>query len=187
MAMRLSTKLVPAILFLAGIGVLPNTAAATIFVFTGTLSGANSVPPVDSMATGSYTATLDDVADSLALDLTFSGLTGGPATAAHIHCCVSSNANGPGVIPFTGFPNATSGTYSNTFFGISPVNVAGIENAFAYFNIHNAVFPGGEIRSQLAAVMPEPETWAMAIFGMMLVGRTMRRRGSVFSQDSRRG
>jgi hypothetical protein len=187
MTMRPSTKLVSAILPLVGIGALPSTAEATVFVFTGTLSGASSVPPNSSTATGSYTATLDDVANSLALDLTFSGLTGGPANTAHIHCCVDANSNGPVVIPFTGFPSATSGTYSNTFTGISPAIVAGIENGLSYINIHNGVFPGGEIRGQLAAVVPEPETWAMAIVGMVLVGSAMRRRGSAFSPHGRRG
>jgi hypothetical protein len=156
MAMRLPAKLMSAISLLAGIGALSDTAAAAVFVFTGALSGADQVPPVVSTTTGSYTATLDDVANSLALNLSFSGLTGGPASAAHIHCCIDANGNAPVVIPFTGFPNAVSGTYSNTFLGISPTNVAGIEAGLSYINIHDATFPGGEIRSQLMAAMPEP-------------------------------
>ena len=131
------------------------------------------------------TVVLDTTAQTLHVQVTFSGLSSG-TTASHIHCCVDAASNGPVVIPFAGFPNATSGTYSNTFFGISAANIAGIENGLAYINIHNAVFPGGEIRGQLAAVVPEPETWAMAIVGMILIGSAMRRRGSIFSEQGLR-
>lgn len=154
---------------------LPNAASAGIFIYNGTLNGANSVPANGSTATGTYTVTVDDVLNTVSVSLTFSGLTGGPASAAHIHCCVAANANGPVVIPFTGFPSATSGTYSNTFTGISVANITGINSGLAYINIHNAVFPGGEIRGQIAGV-PEPATWAMVIGGFGFVGGAMRYR-----------
>ena len=85
--------------------------AATLY--TATLNGATEVPPNASSATGSATLTL--TGDLLAVSETFSGLTGGPAAAAHIHCCVPPGTNAPVVIPFPVFPNTTSGTYSNTF------------------------------------------------------------------------
>ncbi|MBW8755315.1 MAG: CHRD domain-containing protein [Sphingomonadales bacterium] len=153
----------------------PNPASATILIYTGTLSGANEVPPNASTATATYTATLDDVLNSIAVTLSFSGLTGGPASAAHIHCCTTPGMNAPVVIPFGGFPSATSGTYSNTFLGISPTNVAGIEAGLAYINIHNATFPGGEIRAQLTSPIPEPASWAMMIGGFALIGAALRR------------
>ena len=54
-------------------------------------------------------------AHTLLVNESFSGLIGGPAVAAHIHCCA-----GPGVaaivaVPFPGFPAATSGSYMNIF------------------------------------------------------------------------
>jgi hypothetical protein len=160
---------------------LPNAASAAIFVYSGTLSGANSVPANASTATGTFTVSVDDVLNTVSVSVTFTGLTGGPALAAHIHCCVASNANGPVVIPFTGFPTTTSGTYSNVFTGISVANITGIENGLAYVNIHNAVFPGGEIRGQIlaqAAPVPEPATWTMMIGGFGLVGGSLRRRSA---------
>lgn len=163
-------------LIAAALAVVSTPASATVFIVTGTLSGLNSVPANASTASGSYTVTLDDVANSVAVALTFTGLTT-PASAAHIHCCVATTTNGPVVIPFTGFPATTSGSYSNTFTGVSLANINGIKNGLAYINIHNATFPGGEIRGNIAAVaVPEAATWGMMILGMSLVGGAMRSR-----------
>ena len=52
---------------------------------------------------------------TLDVDVTFSGLTGGAATAAHIHCCASTTGNSGVALPFSGFPSATSGNYVNSF------------------------------------------------------------------------
>src|SRR5882724_1590135 len=98
-------------------------AAGAIITYNLVLSGLQSVPANASTATGTATVTVDDVADSVSVVLSFTGLTGGNASAAHIHCCVATNLNGPVVIPFTGFPNTTSGTYTNTFSGVSVVNI----------------------------------------------------------------
>ena len=151
-------------------------ARATIINLHADLLGTNSVPANASSAFGTADVVLDDLLGTLSLTLTFSGLIGGPAVAAHIHCCVASNANGPVVIPFTGFPSATSGTYSNTFTGISQTNIDGIEAGLSYVNIHNVTFPGGEIRGQLLAAVPELSTWAMMILGFVGVGFMAYRR-----------
>ena len=163
----------------AALAAVSAPASATVFMVTGTLSGLNSVPANASTASGSYTVTLDDVANSVAVSLTFTGLTT-PASAAHIHCCVSTTANGPVVLPFAGFPTTTSGSYSNTFAGVSLANINGIKNGLAYINIHNATFPGGEIRGNIAAVgtVPEAATWGMMIVGFGMVGGAMRSRRS---------
>src|SRR5262249_53864918 len=117
-----------------------------------------------------------DVALSVAVTMSFTGLTGGNASAAHIHCCVATNANGPVVIPFTGFPLATSGTYTNTFTGVSAANIAGIEAGLAYINIHNTVFPGGEIRGNILAATPEPTSLCLTGLGLLaLCGGFARR------------
>src|ERR1700682_5577251 len=124
-------------------------AEATIIPYNLTVSGTESVPANASTGFGSATVTVDDVLDTVGVVLSFTGLTGGNATAAHIHCCVATNANGPVVIPFAGFPNTTSGTYSNLFTGVSAANIAGIEAGLAYINIHDGSFPGGEIRGNI--------------------------------------
>ena len=71
-----------------------------------TLSGANEVPPIVSPGTGQVRATLDAAANSLFLNVTFSGLLAN-TSAAHIHCCapLGTNAGVATTVPaFPGFP-----------------------------------------------------------------------------------
>ena len=154
--------------------------AATV-VFSGTMSGASEVPlPSPSTGTGSFTAVLDDVGNSLFVDLSFSGLSSN-AVAGILHCCAPAGGNGLVLRQFTGFPFATSGTYSTTLFGLTNVDVASIKSGLSYINIHTAALPAGEIRGQLVAAAPgsapEPDSWLMMIAGLGLAGASMRRRG----------
>jgi hypothetical protein len=156
-------------------------------IFTATLLGSNEVPSNASPATGAITVSL--VGDLLSVSESFSGLTGGSASAAHIHCCAVPGVNAIVAVPFPGFPAATSGTYSNTFdltldatynAAFETANggtAAGAESALkaalfsgqTYANIHDATFPGGEIRGQLVQT-PEPATGGLLLvgFGMMM-------------------
>src|SRR5262249_47069412 len=85
----------------------PNT-------LTATLQCTQEVPPKGSTATGSGTVTLDQTQTNITVNVNFSGLSAA-ATASHIHAPAAPGATAPVSINFTGFPNATSGTYSNTF------------------------------------------------------------------------
>ena len=150
-------------------------AAGAIITYNVVLTGAQSVPANASTAGGGATVTVDDVLNTVSVVLNFSGLTGGSAGAAHIHCCSLTTATAPVVIPFTGFPNSTSGTYSNTFTGISLANITGIKAGLAYINIHDATFPAGEIRGDI--VTPEPATLSLMGLGLLaLFGARARRR-----------
>lgn len=107
-----------------------SAASATITVYTASLSGPNEAPPNTSPGTGTTFVTIDDVLNTMRVQVTFSGLVptttaGAPSgvTNAHIH--------GPTVTPFAGtasvattlptfpgFPSGvtvTSGTYDNLF------------------------------------------------------------------------
>ena len=181
-------------LFLAAMLLAAAPLPASVIVYSGTLSGLNEVPPNGSNAFGSIIVTLNG--NDLTVSETFSGLLGGAASAAHIHCCTIPGMNVAVAVPFTGFPSATGGTYNQVFdlsqsatYNVTFFNgnggtaasaeaalIAGLNSGLAYANIHNSVFPGGEIRGQLAAV-PEPATWGMtglALAGVLLAG--LRRR-----------
>jgi hypothetical protein len=159
-------------------------------IFAATLAGASEVPPVISPATGSATLTLNG--DFLQVTESFSGLIGGPASAAHIHCCTAPGTNIGVAIPFPGFPSATSGTYSNTFdltqtatylaafvtnnggtaASAEGALIAGLNSGNAYVNIHNSTFAGGEIRGFVVTV---PETGSVMLLGLGLIAMAMKR------------
>lgn len=159
--------------------VLVMPAAALTTQFAAHLDGASETPPNPSPAFGDAQVTLDDSVFTVAVHVTFSGLSA-PASAGHIHCCTAVPGTGNvGVrVGFTGFPAATSGTYDNTFVLSSAAFTSlltGIEEGRSYVNIHDSNFPGGEIRGFLQPV-PEPATWALMLGGFGLVGAAMQRR-----------
>jgi len=160
---------------------LPVPVYAIPITFVGSLTGANEVPPVPSPGTGLATVVLDSTAQTLQVNVTFSGLTSN-TSAAHIHCCapLGTNAGVATTVPaFPGFPlGVTFGSYSSVVFdlmqptiynpafvtlqgGTIPLAeaalIAGIQNGTTYLNIHTVNFPGGEMRGQLEPV-PEPTT-----------------------------
>jgi outer membrane protein assembly factor BamB len=127
-------------------------------VFGATLNGAQEVPPNGSTATGSGIVVLNQAQTMITVNVSFTGLTGGPANAAHIHAPGAPGVSAPIIIPLTGFPAATSGTYSNSF-AITPTQASQLQNGLAYVNIHNGTFSSGEIRGQLTlAPCPPPAT-----------------------------
>jgi hypothetical protein len=196
---HMQTKALLAASVLAVFAALPATAAST--AYTVNLSGPAESPPNTSPGIGLATVTFDDVANTMGLGVTFSGLLGG-VTASHIHCCTDLPGEGTAgvattVPTFPGFPSGvTSGSYANTFdmlaatsYNPAFLTVNGLADpaaAFAflmegaaagkaYLNIHSSEFPGGEIRGFLVPV-PEPQTYALMLGGLALTGWAARRR-----------
>ena len=108
-----------AVLSLLFLGIAPS-ANATIINFVADLSGPNESPPNASPGTGFADIHFDTVANTMHVQVSFSGLLG-MTTASHIHCCTALPGAGTAgvatVTPtFTGFPlGVTNGTYDHTF------------------------------------------------------------------------
>lgn len=94
----------------------PVPALATVITYDADLSG------VSSPGVGYTLVTYDDLAHTLQLDVTFSGLLG-PTTAAHIHCCIAppgTTTVATQVPSFVGFPlGVTAGTYVSPQFDLT--------------------------------------------------------------------
>jgi hypothetical protein len=141
----------------------------------------------------------DDASNLLSLYVEWQGLTG-PGVQAHIHCCVGTPPGNAGIAidlwlggnpqPATGtydvnydldlvnpfrpaFVTANGGTVSSAMQALIGAMDAG--GGRAYYNIHTAQFPGGEIRGNLA--VPEPATLPLLIggLGLLWAGRRFTR------------
>lgn len=179
---------------------IPNPANGT--VLGPGMDGASE--PQNSPGTGYGTVLYDDVAHTLKLDVTFSGLAndvGTGVTASHIHAGTALPFQGTAGVAtttptFAGFPSAVfAGEYHNTLdltlaSSWNPTYVtnnggttASAEATFvsmlasgrSYWNIHSQKFGGGEIRGFLQLV-PEPASATLVAFGLLGLTATARRR-----------
>jgi hypothetical protein len=170
-----------------------------IITYDANLSGPSESPPNASPGTGFAEVDVDSVANTMRVQVSFSGLLG-TTTASHIHAATTVPGTGTAGVAtttpyFTGFPiGVTSGIYDQTFdmtlassYNPSYVTAnggttAGAEAALfasmaagtSYLNIHTTVVPGGEIRGFLIQV-PEP---ASASLTLLCAGALFCRRRS---------
>jgi hypothetical protein len=137
-----------------------------VITLTADLHGVNEVPAINSNATGSFKATIQENG-SITFTETFQDLTSN-AIFSHIHFGKVHVAGGVMIFLCGGggqpaCPAATSGTFSGS---ITPANVTGptaqgitagdlasalraIRQDTAYVNLHSVNFPGGEVRGQV--------------------------------------
>jgi hypothetical protein len=187
---RLLPRFIHAHLLLAAALVLAAAApaSATVLHYNCLLSGPAESPPNASPGSGGAEVTIDNVANTMRVQCTFSGLLG-TTNACHIHAPTAVALTGTAGVAtltpaFTGFPlGVTSGTldhtfdltltstYNSPFVTANGGTAAGAEAALlsaiaagkSYFNIHTTVVPGGEIRGFLRPFDPTPtekSTWS---------------------------
>ena len=135
------------------------------------LTGYQENPDISTAATGSFTVTLDDDAQTITYELTYSGLEG-TVTQAHIHfgkravnggitvfLCGTAVAPGPPGTPTCPADGTVSRTVTAADIlapagqGIEAGNydelVAAMRAGHTYANVHSSLWLGGEIRAQI--------------------------------------
>jgi glucose/arabinose dehydrogenase len=120
-------------------------------IFSAYLSGAAERPANASTATGLGLFVLDG--STLAFNVAYSGLAA-DATASHIHGATNTTGNAGVRIdlgPYNGGAWGSKGTLSGVIV-LTDAQRSLILSGLSYINIHNRLFPGGEIRGQLAPV-----------------------------------
>lgn len=116
--------------------------------FSTTLTGAAEVPgPGDPDGTGTAKVTVNHGQKRVCYELAVANID--PATAAHIHVGAVGVA-GPVVVPLAP-PAGTPATSSGCVEVTAALAKAILKNGAGYYvNVHNAAFPAGAIRGQLA-------------------------------------
>lgn len=110
--------------------------------FDAVLTGAQEVPSVSTVATGSGNFLLTSA--GLQYEIEVQNLTGSLITAAHFHTGAAGVA-GPVVEPITFSGTRASGTWTN----LTATERDDILNGRIYVNVHTAANPNGEIRGQV--------------------------------------
>jgi CHRD domain len=111
------------------------------------LSGAQSVPSVQTAGTGSADITYDPATRKVTWSITYSGLSS-PTTMAHFHGPAPAGKNGPVVIWLStkGSPPASPITGEAT---LTPEQAQQFAAGDWYINVHTQDHPAGEIRGQV--------------------------------------
>jgi hypothetical protein len=137
----------------------------------GVLSSFQEVPSVSSSASGTFRAKIDEAAETISWELSYTGISTA-VQQAHIHFGQSGVNGGVSAFLCTNLGNGPVGTLACPQGGgdlsgvITPTSVVGpgvqgitagefaelvaaIRSGVAYANVHSAAFPGGEIRAQI--------------------------------------
>ncbi len=156
------------------------------------------------IATLSYDTfgTLSLADDKYSFSMSVFGLPPAGATGFHIHGAATTAENGPVRVFLDAAPFVSLNSGGTLLVGgsgisapvlIGATGVTGLnaghpamsfldmlQGGLAYVNVHTALNPAGAVRGQLmqVAVIPEPETYALLLAGLGLVGGAVARRRS---------
>lgn len=140
------------------------------------LEGADEVPVVITAARGELVVRIDDVNQTIAYELSYEGIEGGPVLQAHIHLgqrhttgnivvfLCTNLGNAPASPPAPATPACPAGPAGLVAGTLTPASViareaqgvgandldaviSAIRQGVAYANVHTTAYPSGEIRS----------------------------------------
>jgi hypothetical protein len=130
---------------LAVVAALTATPAlAEMMSYKADLKGTSEVPPTTSQGAGNLTATFDTGTKKLTWKGTVSGLSGN-ATAAHFHGPAEPGKNAGVLVPA---PGVTNGPFEGSA-TLTDDQAKALMGDQAYFNVHTAANPAGEVRGQV--------------------------------------
>lgn len=117
-------------------------------VFSSTLTGAQVVPSVTSIGSGTGVVSVDPATNQIRATIVTADVNG---TQAHVHLGATGVA-GPVVFSLTE-NEAGSGVWTTTA-TLTTDQLAQLTAGNYYFNVHTAAYPDGEIRGQILAQLP---------------------------------
>ncbi len=120
------------------------------FQFASVMLGANSIPPVGTIASGLGLFQIDFNKDVLEYHIQLTNLSG-PIRSAHIHDGDQAS-NGPVLFDLNGSGNILSGEISLAT--VDPADFLKILFGNTYVNVHTDANPSGEIRGQIGYAGP---------------------------------
>lgn len=152
---------------LAAATLLPAEASAQTLTsqWGAALSGANEVPANTSAARGTFTATIDEAANTIQWSLSVPAITN--ASAAHLHTG-QAGINGPIVLNLFAAPagspaqavNVSGSSKGSDLVGPLQGNlqefIRAVKGGTIYVNVHTTGNPGGEIRAQVVTASAVP-------------------------------
>lgn len=146
-------KVLASLLLLAGLTAVSSceddketvVAPTNMLTVTGTLSGAQQVPPVPTPGTGSVSGSFNTTTNELSYTITYSGLTGAPV-AGHFHIAPPGQANPTPTLGLAGLSTPITAKATLTV----PQREALLAGNL-YANLHTAAYGSGEVRANLTA------------------------------------
>lgn len=147
-----------------------SPASATIWQYFANIDGLQETPPNASPGFGYADVLIDDVALTMSVNGSFSGMVSN-ATDAHVHGPAGLGVPA-GVVYGLTFTPSSSGTVTGTSGALTSTQISNALAGLTYINIHTSAFPGGEIRGQ---IVPEPACAGLLAIAAM-AGLSRRRR-----------
>ena len=120
-----------------------------MFALSGSASGSKEIPTNTSTGTATLTGTYNKSTNSLSYMINWTGLTGN-LSAAHFHGPATATESAGPMLDITIGTNGLSGSTSATVTVTDAFETALLDGK-VYYNLHTALYPNGEVRSQVAA------------------------------------